>query len=435
MSRARRADDRRISGRVEEILTGWWKLPDSKFERCKTLDLSMDGALIVLDQKVEDNATLEVHLDMEADWSVALDAEILWQRPIFFGRQQLTAVTYRFRKPEDHSMFGLWIQRRLREEKGSSEQHLKPVVLSDPKPEVQPSIEPAPTLNLLESRWKKTFSQLTAKIPWTESEPLPHERRAEARGQVGLTVGLETEFGRMKAEFLNVSLSGACIFIPRGEEDDSRLFLSSGPISKLEPGQRVELVLPEGNLLLGGSRCKANAKWLQRAELKGSKDVSGLVMGVTFSDRPSITKRTFVGDLLRRLNYNVRQNRSELRFPRELPVIVKFEDNDRVRGKTLDISAGGARVLLKGEFSTPRNVTVQLELGEKKDVVNRLTLSSRLLRRTVDKDGRNCYAVAFRKGQTQEHLELSRWLAKQLPVQGLSELVPNFSKSPLDNDV
>ena len=422
MSRSKKADERRISGRVEEILTGWWKESEGKFERCKTLDLSLDGALIVLDRMVSDNSSIELHLDMEADWSVQLAATVLWQRPIFFGKQQLTAVTYRFKRPEDHSMFGLWIQRKLSQTEGSVEDHTAPVILNEPKAEVQPVIEPAPRVNLIESRWKRTLSQLTAKIPWAESEPLPSERRAEARGQVGLTVFLESPHGIAKADFLNVSLSGAGLFLPHPKDEEPVTF---------EIGDKVDLAIPESNFLIGANRCKAEIVWQHRAELHADQKLKGEVLGIRFTDQPSRTRKTFVGDLLRRINYNVRQVRSELRFPRELPATVILENGDRLKGTTLDISAGGARLALPTHVDTPANATILIDLGETEDLVRKVTLSSRLLRSTVDKLGRTCYAVAFRKGQRTEHVELSRWLARQLPVQGLRELVPNFSKSQM----
>lgn len=426
--------ERRISGRVEEILTGWWRMGDSKFERCKSLDLSIDGALIVLDRDLPDDCQIDLHLDMEADWSVSLDATILWQRPIFFGKQQLTAVKYKFRKAADQSMFGLWMQRRLSTRNAASNEHLKPVVLSKPKQEWKPSIEPAPKVNLREPSWKKTFSQLTAKIPWTESDPLPNERRSEARGQVGLTVRCETNNESLAAEFLNVSLTGLCLFLPRPEREAQGGFFSRKPGLKIGIGEKVELVVPEDTLLLGSTRCPAEVIWSHEAELEGSTDMTGVVLGLRFKTNPQQTKRTFVGDLLRRINYNVRQVRSELRFPRTLPIVVQTDNKERIKGFTLDISAGGARVCLPVELQTPANVTVYIDLGGEDEVVHQVTLSSRLLRRTVDNEGRNCYAVAFRKGQTREHIELSRWLAGQLRVQDLHELVPNFSRTLKDEE-
>ena len=117
--------DRRVSSRVEEILNGWWRRDGEKFRRCKTLDVSMDGALVVLDTELEDETAFEIHLDMDAEWSVALNAVVLWQRPIFFGRQQLTAVNYRFQQASDHSMFGLWMQRKLKSDaKKGLQEHL-----------------------------------------------------------------------------------------------------------------------------------------------------------------------------------------------------------------------------------------------------------------------------------------------------------------------
>ena len=418
--------DRRVSSRVEVIVMGWWKQEGSKFERCKTLDLSMDGALLVLDRPLVEGTKFELHLDMEADWQIPFDAEVLWQRPIFYGKQQLTAVKHRFQKSQDRSMFGLWCQRQLANLSSSARSHLDPVVLSSRKPDIVPTIEPAPKISLIESGWKRTFSHLTAKIPWFEVDPLPHERRSEARGQVGLTVDLESEAGSWKADFLNVSQSGVSLFIPFCQSSGSQAL-------RLVTGSKVELSLSESNLLLGASRCSAQVVWTHKAEREGDEDVTGLVVGLCFPDK-KVAARSFVRDLLRRINYNPRQVRSEMRFPREIKVLVQFDGEDRVKGETIDISTGGAQIQLPGVFETPQNVTVHLDLSLRKGVLRQVALSSRLLRHAVDKQGRNCYAVAFRKGQTQEQIELSRWLAVQLPMQGLSELIPNFSKGRSGDD-
>ncbi len=413
--------DRRISGRVEEIVSGWWRQPGGKFEKCKTLDLSMDGALIVVNRLLDEGLDFELHLDMESEWSAAFDAKVLWQRPIFFGKQQLTAVKYRFKKSEDRSHFGLWLQRRLALEKKPGEKITDPVVLNEPKPTVEPSIEPAPRLSLRESRWKKTFSQLAAKVPWTEPQSVPGERRKEPRGQVGLTVVFERGGEHWRAEFLNVGMSGVCLFVPRVADGDEGL-------PALKKDEVVELVLPELNLLVGRNRCPATVVWKKSAELERDKRQTGLVLGLQFAT-PTEVKKSFVGDLLKRINYSLRQARSEVRITRFLPVVVTIEKT-RYEGVTTDISAGGASLILSEELETPQNIhfSVNLEASERKDD-RWVTLSSRLLRCTVDKQGRNCYAVAFRRGQEKELTELSRWLAQQLGSGDISELIPNFSAS------
>ena len=162
---------------------------------------------------------------------------------------------------------------------------------------------------------------------------------------------------------------------------------------------------------------------------EGFDQTKGMVVGLRVQSEPQATRKTFVGDLLKRINYQVRQVRSELRFPRELPVEVEVHGAGRALGRTLDISAGGAKLELPDSFQTPCNATVTLDMSDGKAGGRRLTLSSRLLRSTVDNEGRNCYAVAFRKGQPRELLELSRWLAGQMRVQNLDELIPNFSSA------
>lgn len=411
--------DRRISGRVEEIVSGWWRQPGGKFEKCKTLDLSMDGALIVVNTLLDEGLDFELHLDMESEWSAAFEATILWQRPIFFGKQQLTAVKYRFKKSEDRSLFGLWLQRRLAAEKKPGVKITDPVVLNEPKPSVEPSIEPAPRLSLRESRWKKTFSQLAAKVPWTEPQSVPEERRKEPRGQVGLTVVFEWGGEHWRAEFLNVGMSGVCLFVPRVADGDEGL-------PALKKDEVVELVLPELNLLVGRNRCPATVVWKKAAELERDKRQTGLVLGLQFNTATEV-KKSFVGDLLKRINYSLRQARSEVRITRVLPVIVAI-GKVKYEGITVDISAGGASLRLAEDLETPQNIqfSVNLEMSEGKED-RWVTLSSRLLRCTVDKQGRNCYAVAFRRGQEKEQTELSRWLAQQLGSSNINELIPNFS--------
>lgn len=421
MSPANRSGERRVAERVEAILEGWWKLGEGRFRRCKTLDVSLEGALIVLDAAIPEGTKFALHLDVEADWSMPLEATVLWQRPIFFGKQQLTSVKHRFLKSADRSMFGLWLQRKIRSGDGPKIDPTEPVVLSEPKPEVLPAIELAPQVARVESKWKRTLSHLTAKIPWIEVEPVPQERRVEARGQVGLNVVLEWEGESWPAQFLNVGLSGAGLFVPVKDGEHSKW-----PPLSLKPA--LDICLPESQLLLGASRCPAEVVWSYRAELHDEESRSGLAVGLKFTTRPSATKRTFVGDLLKRINYNVRQVRSELRFPCELQVFISLPDGDRVEGHTFDISTGGASIRLPVVLPTPYDVALTLDLGGGDRRVRLITLSSRLLRRTVDNEGRNCYAVAFRKGQGGENLELSRWLASLLPVQGLPELIPNFSK-------
>ena len=53
-----------------------------------------------------------------------------------------------------------------------------------------------------------------------------------------------------------------------------------------------------------------------------------------------------------------------------------------------------------------------------------LPLSIRLLRTLQSEDGEISYAVAFRRGQRESHLQLSRWLAQRMRIQNLEELLP-----------
>lgn len=425
------SDERRVSGRVEEILHGWWRISeDEKFQRCRSLDLSMDGALIVLDTLVEPNTKFALHLDIEDDWSMELAAEALWQRPIFFGKQQLTAVRYRFHKTEDRSMFGLWLQKKLVKKRGVKS-HLAPTQVTIAKTDSDEVVlGEVPKIELVEDFWRKALSQMTSKIPWLEGEAVPNDRRSEARAQVGLTLRLEFPKHGVPVELLNVSLSGASVFVADDEVKSGPKGLNS---SLKRPGKEADLVLCERSLLIGGRRCPVETVWSQDAR-KGDADATpGRVLGLRIRCQPLTTRKTFVGDLLRRLNYNHKQVRSELRFPSVLPVVVSLGKGVEIRGETVDLGAGGARLKLLGEVPVPGSASVRLTLPKGPGQVYQISLSVRVLRKVSDEKGDQCYTVAFRKGQMESHLELSRWLARRMRVQNLDELVPELN-TPKDKE-
>lgn len=386
----------------------------------------MDGALIVLDTLVEPNTRFDLHLDVEDEWSVELDAQALWQRPIFFGKQQLTAVRYKFSRIEDRSMFGLWLQRKLVKTQGKASL-LAPTQVTIAKTDSDEVVlGEVPKVELVDDFWRKTLSQLTSRVPWLESEEVPNDRREEARGQVGLNLRLEFPNQVMPAELLNISLSGACIFV--ADEHLKKSSFLKNLTSRLGPGREGDLVLPEKSMLMGGRRCPVEVVWSQEAR-QADAETSGRVFGLSLRSQPQQTRKTFIGDLLRRINYNHKQVRSELRFPCSLPAVVNLGGGTEVRGETLDLGAGGARLKLMGEVPTPGNASVRLTLPRGPGQVFQVAISGRILRKLTDDDGNVSYAVAFRKGQMESHLQLSRWLAQRMRVQDLDELLPDLNSS------
>jgi c-di-GMP-binding flagellar brake protein YcgR len=155
----------------------------------------------------------------------------------------------------------------------------------------------------------------------------------------------------------------------------------------------------------------------------------GRAFGLRFVGRGPAIKRTFMGDLLRRLRYDPRQVRKELRFPLSVPVKVRAQ-GEELLGKTLDLSAGGARFLLPSPVETPSDGFAELTLPEAPGKSQVIELSLRFLREVPGPDGGYCYAVAFRRAQPQAHLKLSRWLATRMRVQTLTELVPELVSPP-----
>lgn len=407
-------------GRVETILGGWWKRNDEKFRRCRTMDLGLDEGVIVLDHPTDPGDVFELHLDIEAEWSVKLEAKTISTRPIFFGKQHLTRVAYRFVKSTDRSMFGLWLQRQLADKTLGGKEYLKPVARNPSRQGEEPVLGPGPRLTFVEDRWRQALSKLTSRIPWREAAPVPDDRRHEHRGQVGLSLDLLLPKFRLPAELLNVSWSGACIFIETG---------ALGKHRWPPTGKKADLVVPDSSLLIGSRRCPIELVWSHEVKVVDGEQ-HGRAYGLRFQGKGPAIKRTFVGDLLRRLRYDPRQVRKELRFPLALPIQVRTQGAE-IAGRTVDLSAGGARLLLVSPVETPSDGFVELTLPDNARGQN-VELSLRFLREVPGPAGGHCYAVAFRRAQPEAHLKLSRWLATRMRVQTLAELVPELTPASAD---
>ncbi len=419
------ADGEGVAGhRVETILGGWWKRGEDKFRRCRTMDLGIEEGVIVLDAPLKEGDEFELHLDIEAEWSVKLQARVLSSRAIFFGKQHLTKVCYKFPKISDRSMFGLWLQKQLADQSIGGKAYLKPVARNPERQGEEPELAPGPRLTFVEDRWRRALATLIAHIPWREAAPVPDDRRSEHRGQVGLSLTLLGKDYRLPAEMLNVSWSGACIFVETAR-------VGKGPWPST--GDQAELVVPDSSLLMGSRRCPVELVWSEEARVADGEQQHGRAFGLKFRSKGPDFKRTFMGDLLRRLRYDPRQVRKELRFPLNLPIRVSSGDKV-LEGRTLDLGAGGARLLLPSAVKTPSNGFIDLTLPASGSIkAQQLRLSLRFLRELAGPESGFSYAVAFRQAQPDAHLKLSRWLATRMRVQTLPELMPELGPLPQHN--
>ncbi len=419
-----------MPGRVETILGGWWRIGDDKFHRCRTMDVSLDGGLIVVESPLEIGQKVELHLDVDTELSIHLEAQVLSQRPIFFGKQFLTGVTYQFLKASDRSMFGLWIQRQLASEIVDGKSYLQPARPNPERQGVDPGFGSSLRLTYPESPWKLLVSRFTAMIPWVETEGLPDERRAEHRGQVGMELTLDVDGRSFPCELLNVSLSGAA------------LFLRTTTLTEISKGEnwpgtgrtsQGNLVVPRDSLLIGGRRCGVKVVWRLAAETVSEGSDTGRAYGLQFVEPPTKVRKTFVGDLLRRIDYDPRQVRSELRFPVTISVtLVEDGQSQEIAGKTVDLGVGGALVSFSEPVKVPGGGIMTLVLPRAGAESVSLTMSVRVLRQTKSSETADeastsaIYGLAFRKGQGEARLKLSRWLTGRMRVQTLQELFPDM---------
>ncbi len=372
--------DRRIFPRVDHVVHGWYRIGDEKFRRCKTLDVSLQGSLLVLDQSFEEGSRFELHLDLDADWQIDLEADLLWQRPIFFGKQFLTAVRYRFRCPKDKSMFGLWVQR----EKAHCQE--KPDYLEPLKSESSNELhqlEAPPETVVKVQRWKQLLRDVTTQVPWVDEEKVLQCRRGEPRVPVGMKLGLVSKSARLPAQLLNVSGAGLRILLE--------------PTAKVP--RTFELVVSDDTLLVGRRRLSCRLVW------KLPSDDGQLVCGLEVTDSEERREQSWLGDLLKRLNYRLVADRQALRLPRRIPVTIKAMGGAVVtQGHTLDIGLGGMKVRVDGELEIGSQVQVNLEYDE---------LPIHLLARVLHRDEKGAYGLSFFKGGTENHLRLSRLLSRR----------------------
>ena len=199
--------------------------------------MSLQGALLVVDRLfAPEEKRFELHLDLDADWQIALFAEPLWQRPIFFGKQFLTAVTYKFKSPQDKSMFGLWVQRSKTSD-GERPDYLeapRPVATAS-KASLEQELRTPPAVVPRTQRWRQLLANVRAVVPWVDEEKLLKCRRREPRIPVGLCLTLIHEQQTLPVELLNISRHGLRIYCEK----------------PLKLRQEAVLVLDEDSLLVG----------------------------------------------------------------------------------------------------------------------------------------------------------------------------------------
>lgn len=106
--------ERRHFARLDTYLYAWVRpFGGKRFCRCQVVELSEGGAQLLVDPEQKLQGLLEVYVDVEADWQVACMAYVLRSQPLFFGTRRLLAATLKASKPEERSLFRLWIRNQL----------------------------------------------------------------------------------------------------------------------------------------------------------------------------------------------------------------------------------------------------------------------------------------------------------------------------------
>ncbi|MGE0488258.1 MAG: PilZ domain-containing protein [Vulcanimicrobiota bacterium] len=384
------SENRRLFPRVEHVVHGWYRLGQEKFRRCKTLDMSLQGALLVVDHLfAPEEKRFELHLDLDADWQIALFAEPLWQRPIFFGKQFLTAVTYKFKNSQDKSMFGLWVQRSKTSD-GERPDYLEPPRTSPmaSKSSFEEELHVPSKVVTRTQRWRQLLANVRAVVPWVDEEKLLKCRRREPRIPVGMRLRLLHDGQQTSVELLNISRHGLRVYV----EQPSKL------------RNEAVLILDEDSLLVGRRRLKVTRLWDLETER------SGRVFGMGLAEPAEVVDQSWLGDLLRRLQYDLVEPRQALRLPVSVPVRVLAEDREILAdGETVDIGLGGA--LLEVDAALPVGNTVVVSMCDGEEI--NFDLLARVLHQDASQGVGFRYGVAFFKGRSQSHLQLSRALSKR----------------------
>ena len=104
--------NRRVFPRAEGEYLAWYQLPNQSYHQCLVLDIGVDGACLLVDERLPSEHPIEVSFELSYDWTVKATAEILWQR------QQdelfLVGVRYRPHRSSDRNLMGPWVHRQRR---------------------------------------------------------------------------------------------------------------------------------------------------------------------------------------------------------------------------------------------------------------------------------------------------------------------------------
>ena len=366
--------ERRNFPRVETIVHGWYRLKGHDLKRCKTMDVSERGCLLLVEEELETEMQFELYLDFESDWEVELVATVLWQRKVFYGSQIITAVSYDFVRSGDKSLLGVWLRKRIDPEQSSDYSHLAPkdakapLELQKPMP-VEPELE----------RWRSLFQTLKSKLRWLPSRPILKNRREYPRIPLGMELRTEWKGKKHPAQLLDISAYGL------------RVHVTGGPI-----GREPLVWVPKDTLLIGRRRLATRCVWTLPSTSGGE------IAGLTVIETEDQLDASWFIDLLRRADYYKHQPRTAIRVPLRVPVLVEDSDGQEMaRGETLDLGVGGALLQLDRELPKYEMFSLILQAPEES-----IRLAAQIVDGQESEDGVRLRA-SFAPGETEAHLRLS----------------------------
>lgn len=365
--------ERRNFPRVEMIVHGWYRCLGQELTRCKTMDVSERGCLLLVEEELEEGGQFELYLDFEADWEVELLATVLWQRKVFYGRQIITAVSYDFARSGDKSLLGVWLRKRIDPELSKDYRHLAP---KDPNAPLN-THAPLPVEPEMD-RWRELFRSLRSKLPWLSTRPVLKSRRAFPRVPVGLDLAVEEQGKKREAQLLDVSAGGLRIHL-------------QDPV-----GKNPVVWVPKRTLLIGRRRLSTRCCW-QMPSTAG-----GQIVGLEVIEDEDDLEASWFTDLLRRLDYYNYQPRTAIRVPLTVKAVLFDKSGQEVAGgNTLDLGVGGALLQLDRDLPKYEMFSLVLEAPEKP-----VRLAAQIVHRHETEEGVRLSA-SFSPGDTEDHLRLS----------------------------
>lgn len=103
--------------RVTGPIPGWYRPPwTTDYRRCSALDISPGGSLLGLEAGVEVGVSFELSLEMDEDWTLDTEVEVLRSEPAFQGYRHAVAVRFNLLAPGDRNWLPVWCRRAAKRE-------------------------------------------------------------------------------------------------------------------------------------------------------------------------------------------------------------------------------------------------------------------------------------------------------------------------------